>query len=238
MTREHVQRLLALAGVRGSVDALRAVLGTLDGLDVDAVALVGDLGPEWGARPDLYRAIFKALGETGLPAFWVPGADDAPLAEYLRESYNFEIVYPLLHGVHGTVAFAPGSLLVAGMGGEIRDDPETRRAEEYLLRYPGWEVEYRFKVLRELEEHERIFLFFTPPAHKGLHGAGSETLAELVKTYNPRIVVTGGIAPVAEQLGRSLVVCPGQLSGGSYAVVDVRSLEVEKRALGEHAPAG
>lgn len=32
--------------------------------------------------------------------------------------------YPSLHGVHGTAAFAPGTVLVAGFGGEVDDDPE------------------------------------------------------------------------------------------------------------------
>ena len=236
MTRETVRMLLAVAEVRGAVEALRGLLDGLDETEVDAIALVGDLGVEWGEKPETYRAIFKALGEAERPAFWVPGVNDAPLADYLRESYNLEVVYPFLHGVHGTVAFAPGPLLFAGMGGEIGDDPNTLRAEEYLVRYPAWEVEYRLKVLRELEEHELVLLFFTPPAHKGLREPGSEVLAELVKTHNPRLVVTAGAEPVEERLGRSLVVSPGRLADGRYTLVDLRDGRADRRTLGRRLP--
>ncbi|HXF97856.1 MAG TPA: hypothetical protein VNJ46_04510 [Gaiellaceae bacterium] len=235
--RAAVRTLLAVSEVRGAVDALERVLGELEGTGVDAVAVVGDLGAEWESRPLTYRTIFKLLGVAGRPAFWVPGPLDAPLGDYLRESYNLEVVYPFLHGVHGAFAFGPGPTIFAGMGGEIRDDPSTVRVEEYVVRYPAWEAEYRLKVLRELPEHERVLLFATPPAHKGLRAPGSEALAELVKTHNPRAVVVAGPEPREERLGRSLVVCPGRLADGRYALVDLRTLEVERRTVGERAPA-
>ena len=87
--------------------------------------MVGDLGAPW-SKPDTYRALFRALGESGLPAFWVPGQTDAPLGDYLRESSNMEVAYPLLRGVHGTAAIGPGHVLVAGMGGAVQ--PRCRGA--------------------------------------------------------------------------------------------------------------
>jgi len=137
--------------------------------------------------------------------------------------------------VHGTVALGPGDVLFAGMGGEIADDPETIRAEEALVRYPGWEVEYRLKVIREFDAQEQVFLFTTPPAHKGLREPGSEVLAELIKTYNPRLVIVGGEEPAEEELGRTLVVCPGRLDRGHYAVVDLRTRSVEAATLAQQA---
>jgi Icc-related predicted phosphoesterase len=190
------------------------------------VLAVGDLGQAW-SKSDTYRAIFKTLGESRRPTYWVPGPIDAPLSDYLREAYNMELVFPLLRCVHGTVALGPGHMLFAGLGGDIVDDPDAMRGEEAYLEYAGWEAEYRLKALRDFDEHERIFLFTTPPAHKGVRTGGSEVLAELIKTHRPRLVVVAGDEPANQQLGTSLVVCPGRLGGGNHAVVDLRSAAVE-----------
>src|SRR5918999_4380194 len=139
----------------------------------DALALLGDLGAEGEVRE--YAAILRTVGRANLPAFYIPGAGDAPFGKYLREAHNTEVIFPSMHGVHGTFALAPGyQLLFAGMGGEIVDDPHHEREELERLSYPGWEVEYRLKVLRELKDYPKVFLFVTPPAHKGLReGAAS-----------------------------------------------------------------
>jgi Icc-related predicted phosphoesterase len=39
--------------------------------------------------------------------------------------------------------------------------------------------------------------------------------------------VAGGDEPAQEQLGTTLVVCPGRLDRGNYAVVDFHKLSVE-----------
>jgi len=109
------------------------------------------------------------------------------------------------------------------------------RVEEALVRYPGWEVEYRLKVIPEFDAPERIFLFTTPPAHKGLHEPGSEVLAELIKTYNPRLVIVAGEEPTNKELARTLIVCPGRLGHGQYAVVDLRARSVETATLAGRA---
>jgi hypothetical protein len=222
--------LLTASGIGGDLDQLERLLKLLPETGAEALAVVGDLGGPWSGA-EVYRALFRALGETDVPTFWVPGTTDAPIRDYLREAANIEIVYPNLHGVHGTVALAPDQTLFAGLGGEILDDVDTIRAEEALIRYPGWEAEYRLKVLRNFEEHQRVLLFATPPAHKGLREPGSEVLAELIKTYRPRAVVAGGAPAGHELLGTTLVVRPGRLERGEYAVVDLSARSVEAGSL-------
>jgi uncharacterized protein len=161
----------------------------------------------------------------------VPGAADAPYDKYLRESYNLELVYPHLRDVHGTFAIGPGQVLFAGMGGELSDDPETTRLEDDRLRYPAWEVEYRLKTIRELKDHQKVFLFTTQPAHKGLHGAGSTTLAELINTYEPVIAIVAGDGVAEGRLGKTLVVYPGRLDQGQYALIDLHDLSIDARTL-------
>jgi uncharacterized protein len=233
MSRD-TRKLLAVGGINGATERLTTLLEELSDAPVAAVAVVGDLGAAW-SKADTYRAIFKALGRLDLPAFWVPGQVDAPLSDYLRESYNMETVFPHLHGVHGTVALGPGQLLFAGMGGEIVDDPAAVRSEEALLRYPAWEVEYRLKMIHQLKEHPKVFLFTTRPAHKGLREQGSEALAELIKTHNPRLVVVSGEGAAEEKLAQSIVISPGRLDQGQYSLVDLREFSVEVGTLAEHA---
>ena len=226
MMAKHIQKVLALGGINGDADLLENLFDELADEPIDAVAVVGDLGAPW-SKADTYRALFKALGRADVAAFWVPGANDAPLADYLRESYNLEIAYPKLRGVHATAAVGPDHVLFAGIGGEIRDDPETLRTEEALIRYPGWEAEYCLKVVGEFKDYPKVFLFTTRPAHKGLHDPGSDVLAELVNTYRPQIVVTAGDEPSEERLGKSLVVSPGRLDRGSYALIAFHNSRVE-----------
>jgi uncharacterized protein len=232
-TRAHrLTRVLCAADPRGSEAAIEALLRAAEDLDVQAIALVGDLAGSGEDRAAEYRSVFRALGRAGHHTYWVPGAADAPVYEYLREAHNIEVVYPFLRGVHGTAAFAPGTVLVAGFGGEVDDDPAGPRDELRRLRYPRWEVEYRLKLLQhELSEHEQLILLFsTPPAHKGLGTGGSEALAQLAVTYRARLVVCGG-GRGAMMLGRTLVVAPGCLADGSYAVADLHARTAELSEL-------
>jgi Icc-related predicted phosphoesterase len=240
----HLRRIVAIGEIRGAVETLEGVLADIEQADGDtgdedtAVAVVGDLGVAWSKATRIARSS-RALGATRLPTFWVPGPIDAPVRKYLSEAHAIEVASPTLHGVHGTFGYGPGYFTFAGMGGQIVDDPHTIRIEEATLKYPGWEAEYRLKVLRELQqdEHPTVLLFWTPPAHKGLQTAGNEVLAQLVSTYRARVVVTAGERPVHEWLGTSLVVCPGRLDEGNYAVIDVRgSPTVNERRVGAEAP--
>jgi hypothetical protein len=231
----RIHRMLAAGGPQGDVDRLRQLMDQVGRTGADAVALVGNLTGEVG-RPEDYRAVFKALGPPQVPTFWVPGPADVPLGHYLRESSNIETVYPFLHGVHGGMALsrgASGYLVFAGMGGEILDDPNTQRDEVGTLRYPAWEVEYRLKVLRELaHDYEKVLMFATLPAHKGRQRPGSEVLAELIKTYDPRVaLVAGGDGVRQELLGTTPVVQTGSLALGEYAAIDLQDRKVEPATL-------
>jgi uncharacterized protein len=228
----HLRRVLCAADPRGSRDAVDALLRTAADLDFQAIALIGDLSGGGDDRAAQYRSLFRDLGHAGHDTFWVPGPSDAPVADYLREAYNIEVAYPFLHGVHGTLAFAAGSVVVAGFGGEVDDGPDAARDELERLRYPRWEPEYRLKLLhRELPEHEQLILLFaTPPAHKGVGAGGSEALAELAATHRARLVVCRG-EPRSMELGRTLVVSPGSLADGHYAVADLHARTVELAQL-------
>jgi Icc-related predicted phosphoesterase len=225
MASHQLTRILCAADPRGDVAAVERLLAAPADPPVDAIAVVGDLAA--GGARESYRAVFRALGAAGLPTFWVPGPGDAPVAAYLHEAHDVSIVHPDLHGVHGTAAVAPdGHVIFAGFGGDVDDDPEGARDELERLRYPRWEPEYRLRILGEFDLPQTVLLFTTPPAHKGLNRAGSEVLAELVATHRARLVVCGGDR-MTEVLGRTLVVAPGSLGAGQFAIVDLHAREAK-----------
>lgn len=230
MPSEHTNRILCAADPSGSVDAVGRLLLAADQQSVDAIALLGDIGERGGG----YRDVFAALARASCPVFWVPGATDAPIERYLQEAFNIETAFPLLHSVHGTAAAYDG-LLSAGFGGEINDDPRASRDEVQRLSYPRWEPAYRLKVIGHFDYNELVLLFWTAPEHKGLERIGSEAVAELIGTYRPRLAVCGGDRGV-EVLGRSLIVAPGSLRDGHYAVADLHRREAELQET--TAPAG
>jgi hypothetical protein len=183
--------IFAAAEPLGNKQAVQRFVREASDAKADAVFLLGGLNQK-SETPHTIGEILKALAQPKLPSFFIPGPDDSPVSEYLREAANFEVVFPHIHGAHGTFAFAPGYVLVGGLGGTIEDDPHFVREEISQLSYPGWEVEYRLKSLRELKDYQKIFLFTTPPAHKGRSEKGSTIIAETIKTHIPRLALVGG----------------------------------------------
>jgi Icc-related predicted phosphoesterase len=226
--------MLCIAEPRGSAESIQNLAPVVTEQNVEAICLVGDLAGE-PASTEGFRSVFRALGDLGVPSYWVPGPDDAPVSDYLSEAHNMEVVFPNLHGVHGTAAFTPDAhTVVAGLGGEISDDPRAERDEIEHLLYPRWEAEYQLKLLRELDEHQLVMAFATPPAHKGTDHGGSEAVAEMIGTYRPRAMICGG-EQMNEMIGRTMVVAPGSLQEGQYAIIDVNDREVQ---FGDLAQAG
>jgi Icc-related predicted phosphoesterase len=225
----RVKRILCIADPRGSAAAVEHLLTASPELGIGAIVMVGDVGG--GAdRSAAYRHVLSALAAADCPAFWVPGAGDAPIGDCLREAHGAEIVLPRLRCVHGTVAYAPGPVVFAGLGGEISDDPGAPREEIDRVRYPRWELEHRLRLLRDLKPHELVLVLGSPPAHRGLGEGGSDVVAETIGSYSPRIAVVGGSRGSAT-LGRSLVVAPGSLADGHYAIADLQARRAEHAQL-------
>jgi Icc-related predicted phosphoesterase len=224
--RKHVSKILATSEPLGNLEEVERLVKKVADTDADVIVVLGSLASK-SATTRVYGKLFKMLAETRLPTFYIPGPEDVPIYEYLREAANIEIVYPYLRGVHGTFAFAPGYIVFTGMGGTVVDDPHMIREELETLRYPGWEVEYRLKFLGELKDYQKVFLFSTPPEHKGFHEQGSPTLAELINTYRPRLVLVSGKELKHEMLGTSLLVMPGSLAEGNFSLIDLHQHTVE-----------
>jgi hypothetical protein len=225
-------KLLALGGINGAIEPLAQALENLTD-DVVAIAVVGDLGGPEGT-PETYRAVFRTLGRAERPTYWVPGATDSTLRHHLHDTSGLEIAFPQLHGVHGRVADSPSHILFAGMGGEIVDGADDPPPGEGL-RYSGREAEYRMREITEFKEHPRVLLFTTQPAHKGSQVPGSDAVAELINTYRPRLAIVAGDGVSEERLGTTLVVSPGRIDRGQFAVIGLHDLSIEVGDVAEHA---
>lgn len=222
--RKTIRKILATSNPMGDLEALERLVQVVPETDADALVLIGNLFPKSAHTRD-YGVFLRLLAQANLPTYYIPGPQDAPVWEYLREAANVELIHPHLKNVHGSFAFARGPYLVAGLGGEVVDD--GKKEEEEVLRYPAWEAEYRFKVLWEVKDYPKVFLFYTHPVHKGLGEGGSQAVAEVIKTHNPLVAFVAGRGQKKELLGHSYVVVPGDLSEGEYSVFDLREHHLE-----------
>ncbi|NOX37415.1 MAG: hypothetical protein GXO78_07755 [Calditrichaeota bacterium] len=181
-----------------------------------------------------YELFFKGLGELNTPVFYIPGKFDAPIDRYLREAFNYEIVYPHIRNIHKSFSFYRNHYELVGFGGEIS---EKTREEKFILRYPRWEVEYHLKIIRDLRPMELIMVFYTPPyggkldVKDGKH-TGSEVVEDFIKTYDPTFAFVGsGTEQGEEIIGTTHVINPGSLREGQYALLNLRRREIMFKTL-------
>ena len=197
--RRTVRHILATSNPMGDLEALEKFVKVAPDTGADAVAVIGNLMPKTAKSRD-YAAFFRILSETHLPTAYIPGPEDAPIWEYLREAANTELVRPEMRSVHETFTSWKGPYLVA---------------------------EYHLKTLWELKDYPKIFLLHTRPFHKGLGEGGSHEVAHLIKTHNPLLVVVAGKGQRHEKLGASWVVVPGDLFESEYSLLDLRFRKLE-----------
>lgn len=178
-----------------------------------------------------YEAFFDGLGTLEVPVFVVPGYLDAPERLYLQASLNHEVVAPSVHMVHRSFVPLPGeNLVVTGFGGSITDTGE--RENRLVLMYPDWEAFFAFEFLRHVKQTP-FFIFHTPPRRDPVDNdrgrpVGQHVVEELIKTYRPRYALVGtardGRGTVT--IGTTLVINPGPLHDGYYAILDTHTDEV------------
>ncbi|HEY65018.1 MAG TPA: hypothetical protein G4O02_10655 [Caldilineae bacterium] len=177
-----------------------------------------------------YEAFFDEMGKLDVPVMVVPGYLDAPERLYFQAALNHEVVAPNIDMIHHSFAPLPSeNLVVAGFGGGLSEDLRENR---FVLVYPDWEAEFAFEFLRHLE-HEAVLVFHTPPRYgdldleNGQH-IGRHVVEEIIKTYRPRFAFCGSAldGQGTATIGTTLVVNPGPLKDGHYAIVDTRTNKV------------
>jgi Icc-related predicted phosphoesterase len=248
--------ILALTDLRGQIQYVERLGDVCRNAGVDAVVFVGNVADggarlaEWQAaraearRPDyakpavqaqehkdiqLYAQFYQLLGALKLPVYVVPGHLDAPERIFLQASLDRETIAPEIALVHRSFAFAGRNFVVAGFGGRLTDG---ERETTWVLEYPAWEAEFSFDFLNRLDQ-DRIMLFHTPPTGTELdlqqdRHIGAPVVNTLIKAYHPKLVVCGHALDGQGKawIGSSLVVNPGPLAEGYYALIDLRDEKV------------
>jgi hypothetical protein len=205
----------------------------------DGVLLTGGLLGH-GSLPQAERLkqweeCFDALGELGVFTALVPGAQDAPLGEFLRLAKDAEMEYPTLHVAHATL-WEEGDVAVCGLGGDLSEDQD--RAEGPLC-YSRASAEYFLRTLWRAEPpHKVLLLSVTPPGQLGGE-VGNPICGDFIDSYHPSLCVVSG--PTDRRgvlrIAHTLVVNPGRLADGSAAWLDwKRGKEEQVEFLGPSAP--
>ena len=221
-------RVLACAHLDGELDRLRDLERAVEEERPELLVFAGSaLAPgraaEKGAAQSLHH-VLRTLADLPCPVAIVPGEHDAPESRVLPIVTALEWTESHLHCVHG-MPLPMGELAIAGFGGRVT---EHEREVDQALRYPGWEVEYRMAFLSQVDQPLLLLVFHNPPAHvrdlEPLDGdrGGSEVVTELIGTWKPGVAVVAGPRPGQGMHGTTVIVSPGRLDRGEYAVFDAR----------------
>lgn len=225
-----MRTLLVCCGLDGRADALDLLEAAIHEREPDGVLFAGgvlargrDYAPSLTTEFGHTRAaclfierFFATLGRLGVFAAVIPGADDAPLDQFLRLGMAAEMTYPRLHVVHVTPA-VERDVAVFGLGGRIAEYTNT----DHGL-YSRALAEYYCRPLWTAEQPRTVLLLPEPP--RGLHDGGeARRLAEaMIATYRPNLCVLPAPSGErgAERVTGTLVIRPGMLAAGSAAWLD------------------
>lgn len=203
-------RLLVVSDVHAVMRHVRA----LRDVKRDITVVAGDLA-SCGSLEEA-RSVLEELVSQGPPVVWVPGNCDT------RETLGLSLDNAYL--VHERVVELEG-LVFTGLGGSIYTPFNT--PFEYSDEELGARLAPLLEKIGEEKMGSTILVVHNPPYRSGLdlvrggEYVGSKKLRELVAKYQPRLLLTGHIheASGVTNIGRTLLVNPGPLQRGHYALV-------------------
>jgi Icc-related predicted phosphoesterase len=202
-------KILALADIHGSWNALYMIdeLETL--YDFDAIFIAGDI-TNFG--PAEFAAEF--LNKIDKPTFAVPGnCDPKDVIEAIENSKAINI--------HKKI-YEFGGLKLAGLGGT--------NGNGFTMGITFSE-DFAYEFLRKCEKC--VYLLHQPPYgildDVGDRHIGSEGIRKAIAEANPRIVISGHVHEARGYMknGETLLVNPGPARDGYAALIDTDRVEVE-----------
>ena len=241
-------KIMIIADYYGSDEILPTLEEVFEEYEVDIIVFVGNVvkaevrKEEWEksiklkTKPDesvlsgdeaiedelLYRSFFFNLASFNVPVLVIPGDLDAPIERFNKATQEFENVINL-HRKHVLVK----GIDFYGFGGNIGKINE----DKFMLISKGNEVLKAFSAL-EVKESS-IILTHIPPigsldVDKGKH-IGSKVVDDIIRLYSPEFLFCGhAYHSVGESVvNKTLVVNPGALMNGRYAIVDLATKKVK-----------
>ncbi len=178
------------------------------------------------------KQFLLALADTQKLIYAIPGNNDSPESLYFKTIYNYAHIYPNLLPAH-EMMHREDQFMVGGFGGGMTISDDNR---EFILQYSQMWVEFAMRRL-EFFPGEKILMFYTPPVSRldssdGEH-KGVLYLNELIEKIAPKLVMCG-MAKSGQgvvKLGPSVLVNPGPLFEGHYALIDYPTLNVQFKNL-------
>jgi len=235
-------RILVTSDLHGATGMLPALSRVVSALAPDLVTFSGDVPPylmtaegqTGGEEEAAWETFLYFLGELPTPVAFIPGNLDGPASALAARLLAATKCFPNLHPVHGgTLIDEEGGHAIFGFGGGITD---SDRSSGLLLRLPWWEAALALLSTRTFGRRA-IVLLHTPPVgvvdvEGGTH-MGSRRVNELIEEFRPGFVFCGHAhnAQGSEVIAGTLVVNPGALNLGYYAVVDTESRKVDLEVL-------
>lgn len=245
--------ILVLGTIYGKLDRLAAALRHAEHAKIDAIVVLGNIvdgalrqhtaAAQWAHTMlkaevhdrAVYNDVVALLGARSVPVFVIPGQHDRAFGELKAAIAAHRGAAPM-HLVHRSAAALRPREVVAGFGGLITSTPVT---DQQVFGAPAWEARMAFDQLNRSDPlfgaaERHVFLFATPPRgrvidqHAG-ERVGLESINLLLRRYRPRLLCCGGPADGrgSETIDGALVVNPGAVSSGSYALVDLDTLAVQ-----------
>ena len=248
-------KILAISDLHGEMGRLDQLQQVIESEKPDLALFAGDVvrgkrrGDEWLAAmrenrkprrslPELeseleadsktLEAFLDRFSEWKLPLAYVLGNMDSPKEHFLFEAINAEAAHAGIRCVHGGPWIFRERFLIFGYGGEISSD---RYEDFFQFVSPHWEAEYHLKFLREFDQ-QLFLLFHLPPrilVEQGQPAPGNDVVHEMIKTHRPELVIVGHQHDLQKHvtIGPSLVVSPGALKKGYYALIQWPAREVQ-----------
>jgi len=208
-------RLLALSDIHGATAGLAALSDLMQ--KVDLVLIAGDL-TEFGGSEEL-REVLAFLQPAAGKAVAVPGNCDRRGARELLDSEGLSADGRLLERGGALIAGSGGGMLHTGLTPYERREEELAAALESALA----SVSANGDAHRPL-----IILSHTPPYDSGADSgrggsSGSRRLRSILDRETPPLWICGHIheSRSAQRRGETLVVNPGPLRDGHYALIEM-----------------
>jgi Icc-related predicted phosphoesterase len=215
-------RLVGLTDIHGTLERIPS-LGPVLG-EADLILLAGDI-THFGAREDALK-VLEAVGAFNDAVLAVAGNCDADGVDCALSESGVNL--------HAGIS-ALGSYLFVGLGGSL-PTPGGMTPNEYS-------EEELTQILQSVssgidEGSELVMVSHQPPLDcscdivGGAH-VGSRSVRTFIERYSPLLCLTGHIHEGVgiDLIGDTKVVNPGPLSGGRYALIELKGSLVELRIM-------